>query len=381
MRCGSCHEVFDGNAAMIEPMAATPPVILPIAPQVSAPAPVLLAIAEPLAAPIDLTIDAAMQALEVKIVSTLPATVDATPNVDAFGMPLEKAPPEPASSTEPEPEPEPKPELAPAPAFEPAPARTIDFDIGPLPVSEPESEPEPQAPAAPESEPEPAEHPPAEPAYAYDGRLEPSLEATDGEAARQFSAADEIPDAELESDSEAETVELDEPGFVKQGRRRQRIGKALRILMGVGSLALLGALLGQGVMTFRNQLAAQLPQLKPALTSACAMLGCRIELPAQIDAISVEGSELQTLSEAAFSYATVLHNQSSIAQAWPNIELTLDDGADKTLLRRVILPREYLPPTVDLSKGFPPHSEQAVRIYFELAQLKASGYHIAIFYP
>ena len=32
-------------------------------------------------------------------------------------------------------------------------------------------------------------------------------------------------------------------------------------------------------------------------------------------------------------------------------------------------------------QGFGPHSEQSVKLYFELKDLKASGYHIAIFYP
>lgn len=173
----------------------------------------------------------------------------------------------------------------------------------------------------------------------------------------------------------------DEPGFVRQGRRRQRLGKALTALTALAVLALLGALLAQGVLQFRNQLAAQQPQLKPALTSLCAVLGCRIDLPAQIDQIAIEQGELQTLSEQVFSYSSVLRNQSSGPQAWPSIELILNDADDKPVLRRVFAPRDYLPPAVDPGKGFAARSEQAIKLYFELTQLKASGYHIAVFYP
>lgn len=195
-------------------------------------------------------------------------------------------------------------------------------------------------------------------------------------------AAETAVESEPEPESDAgHAPQPDEPAFVKQSRRRQRIGKLLRIVMAAGSVALLAALLAQGVTTFRNQLAAQVPQLKPALVSICGVLGCRVELPAQLDMVSIEQGELQTLSERTFSYATMLHNQSGSAQAWPSIELVLNDAADKAVLRRVIAPREYLPPTVDLGKGFAPRSEQAVKLYFELAQLKASGYHIAVFYP
>jgi hypothetical protein len=51
------------------------------------------------------------------------------------------------------------------------------------------------------------------------------------------------------------------------------------------------------------------------------------------------------------------------------------------VLRRVIAPADYLPAPAELKKGFAPRSEQAIKLYFELNQLKASGYHIAVFYP
>lgn len=174
---------------------------------------------------------------------------------------------------------------------------------------------------------------------------------------------------------------IEEPGFVKQGRRRERIGKAMRILMGFGSVLLLIALPIQIVSTFRNQLAAQLPQLKPTLEAACAVIGCVVELPAQIDMLTIEQGELQAIAENTFSYATVLHNQGTTAQAWPSIELILNDAKDKPVLRRVIAPADYLPAPAELKKGFAPRSELAIKLYFELNQLKASGYHIAVFYP
>ena len=176
-----------------------------------------------------------------------------------------------------------------------------------------------------------------------------------------------------------------EPAFVVQGRRNQRHGKTVGMLMGLGSCALLLALLAQGVLTFGSQLAAWAPSLKPTLTTLCSALGCRIALPMQIKSLSIELGELQTLSASTFSYATVLHNNGPSVQAWPNIELILTDGADKALLRRVFAPRDYLGRTQgqqqNISAGFAARSEQAVKLYFELAQINASGYHIAVFYP
>jgi hypothetical protein len=76
-----------------------------------------------------------------------------------------------------------------------------------------------------------------------------------------------------------------------------------------------------------------------------------------------------------------LNRASCNAQAWPHIELVLDDANDKTVLRRVFAPRDYLDPEVEIAQGFPARSEQPVKLYFELNQLRASGYHIAVFYP
>ncbi|MFA9216746.1 MAG: DUF3426 domain-containing protein [Sphingomonadaceae bacterium] len=173
----------------------------------------------------------------------------------------------------------------------------------------------------------------------------------------------------------------DEPGFVKRDRRQQKLRKAARLAMSIGSVLLVGALGAQVITTFRNPLAAYVPALKQPLTEVCALLGCRIELPTQIDYVTIEQGELQTLTETTFSFTTLLRNQGTTAQAWPHIELVLDDASDKTILRRVFSPRDYLPANTALVQGFAPHTEQSVKLYFELGQLKASGYHIAVFYP
>ncbi len=173
----------------------------------------------------------------------------------------------------------------------------------------------------------------------------------------------------------------EEPDFIRRDRRRQQMSKAARIVMACALPLLLAGLLLQGLTTFRNSLAASVPELKPALVALCASVGCKVDYPTQIDALSVEQGELQAMTDFTFSYATVLRNQSRTTQAWPHLELILNDSADKPVLRRVFAPRDYLPAPADADKGFTARSEQTVKLYFELRQLKASGYHIAIFYP
>jgi predicted Zn finger-like uncharacterized protein len=406
VRCGSCNEVFDGNAALHD-LAALPPL--------AAHAALLPASAHTLA---DHPAGQAASADQEQ-----PYALDFDTSFDPYGLLPEYAQLKPLPPEEltlgPQWESELESELALPPA-----ALGDDEPEGPEPI-EAEAEPdEPEIEAGPEPEfelePElelglPAEDgataaQPAAPSSAAerwrgqdvhqsfllrrssDDRREPSFDAPGGDSEPQLAgmAADAIKDAAATPaddaltdahEDEEQDAGAEEPGFVKQGRRRQRAGEMLRLLMAAASLVLLITLLAQGATTFRNQLAAQAPQLKPALVSLCAVLGCRVELPAQIDLLSIESGELQSLAERTFSYATVLRNTSGGAQAWPHLELTLDDAGDKAVLRRVIAPRDYLPASISINKGFPPRSEQAVKLYFELAQLKAAGYHIAIFYP
>ncbi|MYN16596.1 DUF3426 domain-containing protein [Rugamonas sp. FT107W] len=475
VRCGSCNEVFDGNAALLEPLAAPSPSPLPeptpfdqkMAALDTRAAEVLGSdTAEPI---YTLELDAALDTAEAEahVAEPEPHAAEAETHVPepepddqryddepiatTLALPAEPAslPPTVEEAldldldldVEPEPEAEPAPEAAPEPAAAIEPQWNTDATAAPA-AAEPQADAEPledalsieamsdeeleaalaaelavmeQNIAPPEGEAEPASDD-AFTSVAASERREPTLDDIPAAApppslAERFNELDDVdeealvhlssaglaeaqsarapahvmaePFAEAENETEPETAEAEaeEPGFIKRDRRRQKFGKAATVVMSLGSLLLVAALAAQGLTTFRNQIAAALPPLKPALTAACNALGCKIELPAQIDDLSIEQGELQTLSDTTFSFTTQLRNQSSTAQAWPHIELVLDDASDKAVLRRVFTPREYLGPDVALDKGFAPHTEQSVKLYFELSQLKASGYHIAVFYP
>lgn len=174
-----------------------------------------------------------------------------------------------------------------------------------------------------------------------------------------------------------------EPRFMAHARRQKRYGKTLRIAMGAGSGVLFAVLLLQGVFAFRDMIAAKLPQYRPILTSLCVQVGCQVQLPTQIDKVSIESSELQSLpsSPSKFTLVALLRNQATIDQAWPHLELTLNDANEKPVARKVFRPGDYLvSPQVALT-GFPHQSEQQIRISFEMLQLKASGYRLYLFYP
>jgi predicted Zn finger-like uncharacterized protein len=197
----------------------------------------------------------------------------------------------------------------------------------------------------------------------------------------QEAAQESEPESEPEFDPDTE--EHDEPDFVKQSRRAQTLGRSLRIAMGIGSFFLLVGALGQACYTFRDQIAARVPETKPILVDACVLLNCKVELPAQIEMISIESDQLETLtSNKDMSELTMLlRNSSTITQAWPNLEVTLNDNNNVALSRRVYTAHDYLPASVDGKKGFAPNSEQPVKMRFDFTGMKPAGYHVGVFYP
>jgi predicted Zn finger-like uncharacterized protein len=183
--------------------------------------------------------------------------------------------------------------------------------------------------------------------------------------------------------TEVPEPEAPEPGFVQQARRQAQLSRSRYLAIRAATVILAIGLIGQSAYAFRNQLAAWVPQSATVLAQGCALLGCGIGLPAQIDSVSIESSELQALAtnEDTFVLVTLLRNRSATAQTWPHIELTLNDASERPVVRRVIGPRDYLSSAQETAKGLAANSEQPVKVFFELTQLKASGYRVYLFYP
>ncbi|MDB5936896.1 MAG: hypothetical protein JWQ01_4240 [Massilia sp.] len=381
VRCGACNEVFDGNAALVDAAArqaaeqAAPPAEAPPPPDqpdsVDAPA-------ESASAAFD---------AEVATIDARQAEQDETPvyvlDFDTTLVPLPNQEPE----TEPDP-PGSVPTFGHDPSSEPEPEPDVDEEIVALPPPDADDEPaephvydadtESLAPLLMRASAAAEVSPPPDPQVAISKsarRNAAKRNKTMPKSAPLTVAADPF-EAELESAPASE-----EPEFVRRVRLKEETGRTRRIAMAAACALLLVALAAQVMSTFRNVLAARFPETKPVLSATCAVFGCKVELPAQIDTLSVETGELQSLGANAFSYSTLLRNPGSLAQAWPHIELALTDANDKPLVRRVFTPGQYLPQGVAAAKGFGPRTEQPVKLFFELNQVKASGYHIAIFYP
>ncbi len=151
----------------------------------------------------------------------------------------------------------------------------------------------------------------------------------------------------------------------------------------VGSLLLLLMLSAQALYFYRVEIAAQLPSLKPALTSYCGLLKCTIPLPKKPELMSIESSDLEAdpLQANVITLSALLHNRAPHTQAYPSLELSLTDMQDKVVARRTFAPAEYLKTGEDEKQGLAANREMSIRLRLDTTDLKPSGYKLFLFYP
>jgi predicted Zn finger-like uncharacterized protein len=140
-------------------------------------------------------------------------------------------------------------------------------------------------------------------------------------------------------------------------------------------------LIAQLMVAFRSDLAVKYPEVRPLLDMLCVQAQCSVELPSDPDLASIESSDLHPAKQGGLELTATLRNRAPHAQAWPHLELTLTDGADKPIVRKVIEPAQYLPATQSEADGFAANGEQAVQLLLDAGTLPAAGYRLYLFYP
>ena len=175
--------------------------------------------------------------------------------------------------------------------------------------------------------------------------------------------------------------ELHDLAFVRRARRieflRLPLVRAGMLLLSIG-LGLL--LVGQYAVHDRDRLAAREPGLRPLLARLCRLANCSIGPPRQIDAISIDGSSFNKLRGDAYRLNLTLKNQAPIEVAMPALELTLTDGEDQAVVRRVLMPAELGANAGTIAAS----SEWSGSLALSLADGNASriaGYRLLAFYP
>ena len=151
----------------------------------------------------------------------------------------------------------------------------------------------------------------------------------------------------------------------------------------VGSLVTFLALTIQILITWRVELATRYPDLREPLGMLCEPLECTVGLPLNASLLKIESSDLHPSPQrkGRLELKGILKNHAPYAQTWPNLELTITDGSDRTLARRVLTPDIFVSPREMLAAGFPANEEFPVQVSIDVGDLPASGYRLYLFYP
>jgi predicted Zn finger-like uncharacterized protein len=164
------------------------------------------------------------------------------------------------------------------------------------------------------------------------------------------------------------------------------------VLMAIAGIALVGLLLVQLLIGARHSLAAHFPVLSPTIDAVSSVVGLKVENPRSLERLTIESFELQASSSAGvYSLSAILRNGASHVVRWPAIELSLTDNAGNILLKKVLLPEEYLISMLPVvgsvdalsaeKVGLKPSGELPLKLAIEVTDLNPSGFSAALFYP
>ncbi|MBB1628780.1 DUF3426 domain-containing protein [Achromobacter sp. UMC71] len=207
-----------------------------------------------------------------------------------------------------------------------------------------------------------------DPDHEQDAGREPIL----GEARTRYSSATDVGRAP--------------PDFLDQDRQARR--GLMRKLWGYACLLGLIALGLQLLYVYRIDIANSVPVLRPALEAACKPLGCAVGYARRLERIAISSSSLQPPTGAAaiddgrtrLVLNLVLRNRYDKPQHWPALVLDLTDLSDTVVVRRVLMPENYLTPE-QLRGPFGPAGELKISVPIEVTGVQVNGYQLDKFFP
>ncbi|MBW6495900.1 MAG: zinc-ribbon and DUF3426 domain-containing protein [Burkholderiaceae bacterium] len=168
--------------------------------------------------------------------------------------------------------------------------------------------------------------------------------------------------------------------FSESAQRRIRwwprgtLGKTFAIVLLV-TLAL------QLALALRSEIVARFAPARAALEALADPLGLKVELPRNPQKITIEID--LSIGDAPDRYRmnALLRSHSETALQWPAIEISLTDANGATVVRRVLMPTDYLADQATIVAGLPGRSEQNLRVDFLLRDVVLTGYSAVLFYP
>ena len=140
----------------------------------------------------------------------------------------------------------------------------------------------------------------------------------------------------------------------------------------------------QAAVAWRAEIASHNPTLRPLLEAICRVGGCRVGLPRESRDLAIESSDLLALDAARpqlIQLVGTIRNRGDRRVALPAIELTLTDGQERPIARRVLLPAQYVAQGADPESGVRAGEEFSIRLTLDTTDLRPVGYRLYLFHP
>ena len=151
--------------------------------------------------------------------------------------------------------------------------------------------------------------------------------------------------------------------------------------MAVATVVLAITLVAQVAVHDRDRLAASSPALRSWLAAICAGINCTIGPPRRIDAIAIESSSFNQLRADTYRLQVTFKNQGAIDVALPALELTLTDGQERAVVRRVLTPGELGNIAGVIAPASEWSSSLALGVTDDALGARIAGYRLLAFYP
>ncbi|MFW5432363.1 MAG: zinc-ribbon and DUF3426 domain-containing protein [Methylophilaceae bacterium] len=181
------------------------------------------------------------------------------------------------------------------------------------------------------------------------------------------------------------TLDINKPSFIKdfstEDIKPAKTKKHL-VLFSMFSLLLLLTAALQTIYYMRVKIAAEYPQFKPLLMKACAQLQCEIGLPQNLDFITIGDSDMQEDDnyQSVINFSSSFKNTANYAQAYPSIELTLTNSAEKVVIKKLIRPEDYLTEDTKIESGIPGGEISAIKLPLHVHEDAVAGYRMLLVY-
>ncbi|MEI8301976.1 MAG: DUF3426 domain-containing protein [Burkholderiales bacterium] len=202
-----------------------------------------------------------------------------------------------------------------------------------------------------------------------------------GDAPEAWSAALLAPDPATRRARSGDTGGPEAVDFFATAARAGGFASRRTLFSAVLCMVLSVTLVLQMTLAGRDWLASRVPALEPALVALSGLIGLRVQAPRELDSLTLESFDVQAGASAdALVMDLLMRNRAAHAVRWPAIEMSLADAAGVLLVRKVVLPADYLGPNLPPA-GAPPDQETALRLALQVTGFAPAGFSLKLFYP